>query len=99
MFRRVLGDPVLACRSCVTVVAVCSELEMLERPSGRPLPAAARVHHVLEDFLTEWTARTSHLLPLRRFLEACLERDLRHFSRRTCLRHALTNRRRPLGCG
>ena len=71
---------------------------MLLRPPGRSLPAASRVHHVLEDFLTDWTARTSHLLPLRRFLEACLTRDLRHFRRASCLRHALTNRLRPLSC-
>ncbi|XP_037073731.1 FAD-dependent oxidoreductase domain-containing protein 2-like [Pollicipes pollicipes] len=75
-----------------------TEVDMMLKPTGRALPTATLIHHVLEDFLTDWTARRSHVLPLRRFLEACMARDLRHFRRASCLRHALTTGRRPLMC-
>jgi len=37
------------------------------------------VHHMIEDFLTEWDGPVSHSQPLRRFLEHCLHTDLRAF--------------------
>lgn len=55
------------------------EEEMKLRPSGWPLPRPKAVHHMVEDFLTEWESPISHIQPLRRFLEHCLQTDLRAF--------------------
>lgn len=44
-----------------------------------PLPRPDAIHHIVEDFLTDWTAPNAHILPLRRFLENCLSTDLRNF--------------------
>lgn len=52
---------------------------MEARPEKWSLPRPEKVHHVVEDFLTDWTAPSAHLLPLRRFLENCLQTDLRAF--------------------
>lgn len=49
------------------------------RPADWPLPRPTAIHHVVEDFLTDWTAPVGHILPLRRFLENCLDTDLRNF--------------------
>lgn len=49
------------------------------RPPDWPLPRPAAIHHIVEDFLTDWTAPNAHVLPLRRFLENCLGTDLRSF--------------------
>jgi hypothetical protein len=66
--------------------------------TGGYLPRPARVHHVLEDFLTQWTAPVTHVLPLRRFLESCVDADLREFSNEECFVAELTTREGPLGC-
>lgn len=52
---------------------------MRQRPVGWPLPRPNAVHHMVEDFLTEWDQPVSHSQPLRRFLEHCLQTDLRAF--------------------
>lgn len=49
------------------------------RPAQWPLPRPVAIHHIVEDFLTDWTAPVGHILPLRRFLENCLDTDLRSF--------------------
>lgn len=49
------------------------------RPAQWPLPRPTAIHHIVEDFLTDWTAPVGHILPLRRFLENCLDTDLRSF--------------------
>lgn len=49
------------------------------RPQGWPLPRPNAIHHMIEDFLAEWDAPISHIQPLRRFLEHCLQTDLRAF--------------------
>lgn len=56
-----------------------TEQEVRFRPADWPLPRPAAIHHIVEDFLTDWTAPVSHILPLRRFLENCLDTDLRSF--------------------
>lgn len=56
-----------------------TEQEVRFRPADWPLPRPAAIHHIVEDFLTDWTAPLSHILPLRRFLENCLGTDLRSF--------------------
>ncbi|XP_068672051.1 FAD-dependent oxidoreductase domain-containing protein 2-like [Montipora foliosa] len=50
------------------------------------LPRPHRLHHVVEDFLTLWTAPTSHILPLRRFIETVVGGDLRSFFASTCFK-------------
>lgn len=49
------------------------------RPHGWPLPRPKAIHHMVEDFLTEWEGPISHIQPLRRFLEHCVQTDLRAF--------------------
>lgn len=56
-----------------------TEQEVRFRPAQWPLPRPTAIHHVVEDFLTDWTAPVGHVLPLRRFLENCLDTDLRSF--------------------
>lgn len=56
-----------------------TEQDMRFRPAQWPLPRPVAVHHIVEDFLTDWTAPVGHILPLRRFLENCLDTDLRSF--------------------
>ena len=47
-------------------------------------------HHIVEDFLTDWTSRSEHILPVRRFLEAALDKDLRSFFAESCFEVAKT---------
>ena len=53
---------------------------------------------MVEDFLTVWEAPTSHILPLRRFLENILNEDLRSFFSEDCLKMALTFQKVPRTC-
>ena len=55
------------------------EEDMKLRPNGWPLPRPKAIHHIVEDFLTEWESPVSHIQPLRRFLEHCVQTDLRTF--------------------
>ncbi|XP_056143965.1 FAD-dependent oxidoreductase domain-containing protein 2 [Lampris incognitus] len=75
-----------------------TERDMRQRPSGWPVPRPTAVHHIIEDFLTEWDAPISHTQPLRRFLEHCLQTDLRAFYAESCFRLSLTHRKPPLFC-
>ncbi|KAM6957111.1 FAD-dependent oxidoreductase domain-containing protein 2 [Aplochiton taeniatus] len=75
-----------------------TERDMRRRPAGWPLPRPKAVHHMIEDFLTEWDAPISHTQPLRRFLEHCLQTDLRAFYAESCFLFSLTNRKPPLFC-
>ncbi|XP_066498509.1 FAD-dependent oxidoreductase domain-containing protein 2 isoform X2 [Hoplias malabaricus] len=75
-----------------------TERDMRLRPVDWPLPRPDAVHHVVEDFLTEWDQPISHSQPLRRFLEKCLQTDLRAFYAESCFRLSLTNRNLPLFC-
>lgn len=75
-----------------------AEAEMMRKWGKMPLPRPVRVHYVLEDFLTVWTAQQSHILPLRRFLEFVTKRDLRHHYAHSCLAYALTNGHPPPLC-
>ena len=62
------------------------------------LPRPDRVHHIVEDFLTSWDAPSSHILPLRRFLETVLDHDLRQFHAEDCLEIILTHGELPRMC-
>ena len=65
---------------------------------GSTLPRPDRLHHVVEDFLTTWTAPVSHVTPLRRFLGAVLRRDVRSYFADSCLAAALTHDQLPGSC-
>lgn len=78
--------------------ALPTEEEMRLRPHGWPLPRPRAVHHMIEDFLTEWESPISHIQPLRRFLEHCVQTDLRAFYAESCFRSSLTHRKPPLFC-
>nr|XP_061829585.1 FAD-dependent oxidoreductase domain-containing protein 2-like [Nerophis lumbriciformis] len=75
-----------------------TEEEMKHRPHGWPLPRPKAIHHMVEDFLTEWDGPISHIQPLRRFLEHCVHTDLRAFYAESCFRLSLTHRKPPLFC-
>uniref|UniRef100_A0A8C9U9I7 FAD-dependent oxidoreductase domain containing 2 n=1 Tax=Scleropages formosus TaxID=113540 RepID=A0A8C9U9I7_SCLFO len=75
-----------------------TEQEMKHRPAGWPLPRPKAIHHMIEDFLTEWDGPMSHIQPLRRFLEHCLQTDLRAFYAESCFRFSLTYREPPIFC-
>ncbi|XP_064419353.1 FAD-dependent oxidoreductase domain-containing protein 2 [Latimeria chalumnae] len=75
-----------------------TERDMRYRPKKWPLPRPDAIHHIVEDFLTDWTTPISHVLPLRRFLEGCLDTDLRSFFAESCFLLALTSRKVPPFC-
>ncbi|XP_037544405.1 FAD-dependent oxidoreductase domain-containing protein 2, partial [Nematolebias whitei] len=75
-----------------------TEEQMKKRPRGWPLPRPDAIHHIVEDFLTEWDGPLSHIQPLRHFLEHCVHTDLRAFYAESCFHSALTHRKPPLFC-
>lgn len=75
-----------------------TEKDMKRRPHGWTLPRPKAIHHMIEDFLTEWEGPVSHIQPLRRFLEHCTQTDLRTFYAESCFRSSLTHRKPPLFC-
>ncbi|XP_071965950.1 FAD-dependent oxidoreductase domain-containing protein 2-like [Antedon mediterranea] len=62
------------------------------------LPTPQRIHHIVEDFLTDFSAPQSHILPLRRFLENCMGQDIRYFFDDFCFKSALIYTEVPLMC-
>ncbi|XP_062607812.1 FAD-dependent oxidoreductase domain-containing protein 2-like [Saccostrea cucullata] len=72
--------------------------DMQKKPLRDLLPPPKLLHHIVEDFLTSWDGWTSHLLPLRRFLEEVFDQDLRSFFADNCMRLALTHKNVPLSC-
>ncbi|KAM8952479.1 FAD-dependent oxidoreductase domain-containing protein 2 [Pelodytes ibericus] len=75
-----------------------TEQQMKLRPENWPIPRPDRIHHVVEDFLTDWTRPNSHILPLRRFLENCLQTDLRAFFAESCFLFAFSHQKLPIFC-
>ncbi|KAM4881006.1 FAD-dependent oxidoreductase domain-containing protein 2 [Thomomys bottae] len=75
-----------------------TEQDVRFRPAHWPLPRPAAIHHIVEDFLTDWTAPVGHILPLRRFLENCLNTDLRSFYAESCFLFSLTRQKLPPFC-
>lgn len=65
---------------------------------GVVLPRPHRLHHMVEDFLTLWTAPSSHLLPLRRFIENVVGSDLRSFFASSCFKIMMTHKTAPVNC-
>ncbi len=68
------------------------------RAEGWPLPRPERLHHVVEDFLTDWTGPQTHILPLRRFLQYCTATELQQFTIDRCFHLALTHSNIPVTC-
>lgn len=62
------------------------------------LPTPDRLHHIVEDFLTTFDARQSHIIPVRRFFEYILKTDLRVFSEEDCIYEAFTGTDIPSDC-
>ncbi|KAG8549692.1 hypothetical protein GDO81_020086 [Engystomops pustulosus] len=96
---------------CFLNIRICAEIESMScstkytveqqmnfRPHGWPLPRPDYIHHVVEDFLTDWTSPNSHILPLRRFLENCLQKDLRTFYADSCFLFSMTHQKLPTFC-
>jgi len=52
----------------------------------------------VEDFLTLWTAPSSHILPLRRFIENVVDSDLRSFFASSCFKILMTQESAPINC-
>ena len=71
---------------------------MEKRKAKDILPRPDRMHHMVEDFLTQWDAPISHHLPLRRFIETVVNHDLRHFFAEDCLKIAMVFDKTPLTC-
>ncbi|XP_075689624.1 FAD-dependent oxidoreductase domain-containing protein 2 isoform X3 [Rhinoderma darwinii] len=103
-YNRAIGDAKVAWRSNFLHPVIYyykqlpSEQQMELRPQGWPLPRPDHIHHVVEDFLTDWTGSKSHILPLRRFLENCLHKDLRTFYADSCFSFSLTHQKLPIFC-
>ena len=71
---------------------------MQSRKSYEILPRPDRVHHMVEDFLAQWDAPKSHILPLRRFIENIIDADLRNFFAEDCLKMAMVFDKVPKTC-
>ncbi|XP_040215628.1 FAD-dependent oxidoreductase domain-containing protein 2 isoform X1 [Rana temporaria] len=103
-YNRAIGDAKAAWRSNFLhpVIYFYKQLPTEEQMEARPekwsLPRPEKIHHVVEDFLTDWTAPSAHLLPLRRFLENCLQTDLRAFYADSCFALSLLHGKIPVFC-
>ncbi|XP_072035776.1 FAD-dependent oxidoreductase domain-containing protein 2-like [Amphiura filiformis] len=73
-------------------------MRLIAKHPGAVLPEPVKVHHMVEDFLTDFSAPVSHVLVLRRFLESCIEQDLRNFFDNQCFWMALTHSSPPESC-
>ena len=71
---------------------------MNDLPKGYILPKPTHLHHCVEDFLAIWDTPLSHILPLRRFIESSLNKDLRSRFSDYCFGLAMTHKTAPLGC-
>lgn len=72
--------------------------EMRMKPSDWILPKPDMIHHIVEDFLTDWTATLSHINPLRNFLEEVLQLDTRWQFADECFALRLTQAELPYTC-
>ncbi|KAK3090905.1 hypothetical protein FSP39_015622 [Pinctada imbricata] len=75
-----------------------TEEDMRRATPGDVLPRPTLLHHIVEDFLALWDAPNSHILPLRRFLEGAVGKDLREVFAEICLGLALTHEALPHSC-
>lgn len=75
----ILLSVVTVIKPSTTLHFFISEKDMRFRQKGWPLPRPKMIHHIIENFFTEWHAPKIHIQPLRRFLECCMQTDLRAF--------------------
>ncbi|XP_059153473.1 FAD-dependent oxidoreductase domain-containing protein 2-like [Physella acuta] len=75
-----------------------TEKMMNTKLADEVLPRPDKIHHIVEDFLTYWNAATSHILPLRRFLDIVRDTDSRAFFSQTCFKLAMTHGNVPPHC-
>jgi hypothetical protein len=67
-----------------------TEEEFKNRAADETLPKPDGIHHILEDFTTQFDGPTTHILPFRRFVEHHLGLDLRTFTAETCIAMTLS---------
>ncbi|XP_064478427.1 FAD-dependent oxidoreductase domain-containing protein 2-like [Ornithodoros turicata] len=75
------------------------DIEQVDKERPEPPPTQLRpkyVHHVLEDFLTDYTSEHLHVQPLRRFLETSLGLDFGSYSFNKCQRMMMQTSAKPL---
>ncbi|XP_078577252.1 FAD-dependent oxidoreductase domain-containing protein 2-like isoform X2 [Branchiostoma floridae x Branchiostoma japonicum] len=72
--------------------------DMLRRPSKWILPRPTRLHHVIEDFLFDFSSPVSHVLHLRRFLDTVFGYDTRNYFAGSCFKMAMTHTSVPKTC-
>ena len=72
--------------------------DMQNRVTKQTLPKPNAMHHIVEDFLTAWDGPSSHILPLRRFLESIFQADMRHFTADECFQMSLMYQNPALMC-
>lgn len=75
---------------------VPTEEEMKRKTETMPRPN--KIHHIVEDFLTQWDGPVSHVLPLRRFLEDATDVNLRHSFAEDCMKKRLLFQTVPISC-
>lgn len=73
-----------------------TEEEMKRKTETMPRPN--KIHHIVEDFLTQWDGPVSHILPLRRFLEDATNINLRHSFAEECMKKRLLFQTVPISC-
>ena len=75
-----------------------SSNDYITRPKKWILPVPDRLHHIVEDFTTKFNAHTSHVAPLRRFVETTTRQDLRFYYGKQCMMLAMTQAVLPHSC-
>ncbi|XP_014671915.1 PREDICTED: FAD-dependent oxidoreductase domain-containing protein 2-like [Priapulus caudatus] len=78
--------------------ALPTAADMASKPIGWLLPRPRLLHHVVEDFLTDWTALSSHVAPLRHFVDDALQVDTRWRFTDECFALRLTHASLPYAC-
>lgn len=76
--------PLLNIRIYSTWIVLCTSTYAGKKWRLGENPAPDMYHHLVEDFLTDWTNREDHILLLRRFIEGALHTDLRSFFTESC---------------
>lgn len=62
------------------------------------LPRPDRLHHLVEDFHTNWHHNQTHVQHLKTFLENCISKQLDEFGNDDCLSFVLSKQTVPVTC-
>ncbi|XP_013388556.1 FAD-dependent oxidoreductase domain-containing protein 2 [Lingula anatina] len=101
---RALGDPATAHLSNLLHPALYlyeklpSEEDMATIPKHLTLPRPASLFYLIDDAFITWDAPYSHIFELRRFLEKCMDTDMRKYFASSCFTLAMTHQTVPLMC-